>query len=74
MGWFRSGSIQEMIGLDVVYNLTEGVGDGDGDIAARMGDADNEDEAKYMDAYERYRQHMREKRKAESSDGDLDSE
>lgn len=58
---------------DITYNLDGGVGDDD----ARPGDADDVDEAKYMDAYERYRQHMRDQRQTQrngSSAGDLESE
>ena len=75
MGWFRSGSIQELVGLDITYNLAEDMGVGE-DGVPRPGGED-EDEAKYMDAYERYRQQMRgnrERARQAGSDQDIDSE
>ena len=76
MGWFRSGSIQELVGLDITYNLAEDMGVGE-DGVARRGGAEDEDEEKYMDAYERYRQQMRgnrERARQAVSDQDIDSE
>lgn len=55
MGWFRSGSIQELVGLDITYNLDGGTG--------ALGDDKNDgDEIAYLDAYERYKQNMKNKR------------
>ena len=55
MGWFRSGSIQELVGLDVTYNLDGGVG--------LVGEEKEEnEEAAYLDAYERYKQNMKKNR------------
>lgn len=51
MGWFRSGSIQELVGLDITYNLDGGVG---------TPDANNEEDVReeYLDAYQRYRENL----------------
>jgi len=63
MGWFRCESVQELVGLDIAYNLTnDAPGDG-----KQFGDEDVKEE--YLDAYERYRQNMRQGRKKETSDG-----
>lgn len=56
MGWFRSGSIQELVGLDVTYNLDGGTG------ALGVEDREDNDEAAYLDAYERYKQNMKKQR------------
>lgn len=65
MGWFRSGSIQELVGLDITYDLADDGQASDGKRSA--GAADDAAEAKYMDAYERYRQNMRENREKENA-------
>ncbi|CAB9503540.1 Ammonium transporter 1 member [Seminavis robusta] len=57
MGWFRTGSIQELVGLDVTYNLNA---DEEQDL-----DADDEGQ-RYHDAYERYRQVMRQEHAKEA--------
>jgi ammonia channel protein AmtB len=66
MGWFRSGSVQELVGLDIAYNLDGGEG-----VMAMAGGLDpgyEEDvRPEYMDAYQRYRDAMREKRQAPSA-------
>lgn len=58
MGWFRSESVQELVGLDISYG---GVG-----AAQQMLNNEDGDDAgvkeEYLDAYEKYRQNMREKR------------
>jgi hypothetical protein len=61
MGWFRSESVQELVGLDITY------GGVDAAQGLMMHD-DGEDGVKeeYLDAYEKYRQNMREKRSAEA--------
>lgn len=61
MGWFRSGSVQELVGLDIAYNL-----DGGEAVFAGGGYTGQEEEVRpeYMDAYQRYREAMREKRHA----------
>ena len=61
MGWFRSESVQELVGLDISYG---GVGAAQGML---LNAEDNEDMVKeeYLDAYEKYRQNMREKRGGE---------
>jgi ammonium transporter, Amt family len=63
MGWLRSGSVQELVGLDIAYNLDGGEG-----ALAMTGPGHDEDmRPEYMDAYQRYREAMREKRKAPSA-------
>lgn len=75
MGWFRSGSIHELVGLDITYNLAD-----DGNVADEgnnksAGTADDMEEAKYMDAYEKYRHAMRENRERNAgSDKSMDSD
>lgn len=76
MGWLRSGSIQELVGLDITYNLAEDVGVG-GAGQAGPGAADDAEEAQYMNAFAQYRQQMRATRERErkaSSDADIDSD
>ena len=63
MGWFRCESVQELVGLDIAYNLTSDAPGG----GKQFGDEDVKEE--YLDAYERYRQNMRQGRKKETSDG-----
>lgn len=57
MGWFRSESVQELVGLDIAYGA---VGTAAGLLVPEEGDEGVKDE--YLDAYEKYRQNMREKR------------
>ena len=52
MGWFRCESVQELVGLDITYNL----GTEEGGPATPYGDDVKEE---YLDAYERYRENMR---------------
>ena len=61
MGWFRSGSIQELVGLDITYNLDGGVG-GTGGTTNMNGDEDLRPE--YLDAYQRYRENLQKQRQA----------
>ena len=63
MGWFRSESVQELVGLDISYG---GVGAAQNFLNGEEGDEGVKEE--YLDAYEKYRQNMREKRSAESED------
>lgn len=76
MGWFRSGSIQELVGLDITYNLDGGVG---ADGQTYKGEGGDEDAGSYVDVYEKYRATMYEKRqkherrREEDSDMDLGS-
>ena len=63
MGWFRSESVQELVGLDISYG---GVGAAQGFLTGEEGDDGVKEE--YLDAYEKYRQNMREKRSAESEE------
>lgn len=71
MGWFRSESVQELVGLDISYG---GVGAASGLMNIDGGDQGVKEE--YLDAYEKYRQTMREKRNTTSmgamSDDDED--
>lgn len=53
LGWFRTHSVQELVGLDITYN--QGTADQGG--SKQLGDEDVKEE--YLDAYERYRQNMR---------------
>lgn len=64
MGWFRSESVQELVGLDISYG---GVGATQNFLNGEEGDDDGVKE-EYLDAYEKYRQNMREKRSAESEE------
>lgn len=62
MGWLRSESVQELVGLDVTYGLD----------AARVKEGkqvldDDDVQEEYLDAYERYRQNMA---NARSNDAD----
>ena len=52
MGWFRCESVQELVGLDITYNL----GGEDGGIGNAYGEDVKEE---YLDVYERYRENMR---------------
>jgi ammonia channel protein AmtB len=59
MGWFRSESVQELVGLDITY----------GGVVAAQGfllgdDGDDGVNEEYLDAYEKYRQSMRGKRQS----------
>jgi ammonium transporter, Amt family len=58
MGWFRCESVQELVGLDIAYNGTN--------VVAEMKPTGNDGDVKeeYLDAYERYRQAMREEHAA----------
>ena len=60
MGWFRSGSVQELVGLDIAYNLEGDIGTAD----AAGGGYDDDVRPEFLDAYQRYRESMQEKRKA----------
>ena len=51
MGWFRSESVHELVGLDVTYGL-DGAEGPDGKLI------DDDVQEEYLDAYERYRQNM----------------
>lgn len=51
MGWFRSESVHELVGLDLTYGL-----DTAGGAEGKLLDDDVQEE--YLDAYERYRQNM----------------
>ena len=57
MGWFRSESVQELVGLDISYG---GIGAAGGLLQPEEGDEGVKEE--YLDAYEKYRQNMRAKR------------
>ena len=63
MGWFRSESVQELVGLDISYG---GVGAAQGFM--NPDEADDGVKEEYLDAYEKYRQNMREKRANESEE------
>jgi hypothetical protein len=76
MGWFRCESVQELVGLDITYNAGSG---GIGEVKA----VDDEDvKEEYLDAYQRYRQNMRntktkaanKKRGTEGSTGEDESD
>lgn len=69
MGWFRSESVQELVGLDISYG---GVGAAQGLLHADEGDDGVKEE--YLDAYEKYRQNMREKRANEPRADPLEPE
>lgn len=56
MGWFRCESVQELVGLDITY---QGYVDG-GDAGGKPYGDDVKEE--YLDAYERYRENMRNQR------------
>lgn len=63
MGWFRCESVQELVGLDITYNLNTEDGEG-----KQYGDEVKEE---YLDAYERYRENMRSvKAKGQITDND----
>ncbi|CAB9515769.1 Ammonium transporter 1 member [Seminavis robusta] len=68
MGWFRCESVQELVGLDIAYNLG----------ASHHGDAfkgeDEDVKEEYLDAYERYRQTMRDGRAEPKPDAGTDSD
>ena len=57
MGWFRSESVQELVGLDIAYG-----GAGAGQHQMLTDDGEDGVKEEYLDAYEKYRQNMREKR------------
>jgi ammonium transporter, Amt family len=63
MGWLRSNTVQELVGLDIAYNMDGG----DGAMALSNGGFVGQEEdvrPEYMDAYQRYRESMREKRQS----------
>jgi ammonia channel protein AmtB len=57
MGWLRSESVQELVGLDITYG---GVAAAQGVLLGDDGDGGLQEE--YLDAYEKYRQSMQQKR------------
>lgn len=69
MGWFRSESVQELVGLDISYG---GVGAAQGMLHAEEGDDGMKEE--YLDAYEKYRQNMREKRVKDTKKSEVDED
>lgn len=58
MGWFRSESVQELVGLDIAYHGGGAPGGGENLMAG----PDDEVRDEYLDAYQKYRQNMLEKR------------
>lgn len=69
MGWLRSESVQELVGLDISYG---GIGANVGLLTPEAGDEGVKEE--YLDAYEKYRQNMRAKRQhADDDDDDYES-
>lgn len=63
MGWFRSESVQELVGLDIAYG---GISNNIGLLQTQDGEEGVKEE--YLDAYEKYRQNMRAKRGKDNDD------
>ena len=64
MGWFRSESVQELVGLDIAYHGGGAAAGGDNMMTAPEDEVRDE----YLDAYQKYRQSMMTKRNKRGGD------